>query len=95
VLYREVAERCGAQALSLDTTVPLDWARRELQSRLCVQGNLDPVALIVGGEALDRQARRILEAFQGGPFVFNLGHGIDKTTPPEHVERLMALLRRA
>ncbi len=94
-LYREVAERSGADALSLDTTVPLDWARAELQSRLCVQGNLDPVALIVGGEALDRQARRILEAFKGGPFVFNLGHGIDKTTPPAHVERLMTLLREA
>ncbi|SMF08975.1 uroporphyrinogen decarboxylase [Tistlia consotensis] len=94
-LYRDVAERAGADALSLDTTVPLDWARAELQSRVCVQGNLDPVALIVGEPALERQAGRILEAFRGGPFVFNLGHGIDKSTPPAHVERLMTLLRGA
>lgn len=94
-LYREVAERGGAEALSLDTTVPLDWARQELQGRVCLQGNLDPVALIVGGEALDRQVGRILGTFRGGPFVFNLGHGIDKSTPPAHVERLIGLLRDA
>lgn len=94
-LYAEVAARCGADALSLDTTVPLEWAREQLQGGLCLQGNLDPVALLTGGAALEQQVGRILAAFRGGPFVFNLGHGIDKHTPLGHVEQLVGLVRSA
>jgi uroporphyrinogen decarboxylase len=59
-----------------------------------VQGNLDPLALIAGGEALESAARRIISAFEDRPHVFNLGHGILPDTPVAHVEQLLALVRR-
>jgi uroporphyrinogen decarboxylase len=58
-----------------------------------VQGNLDPLLLLAGGDRLDAAARRILEAFSSRPHVFNLGHGIDKETPIAHVERLLEVVR--
>jgi uroporphyrinogen decarboxylase len=91
--YLGVAERAGADALSLDPTVPLDWARETLAPKVVLQGNLDPMHLIVGGPSLDVATRQILAATEGLPFIFNLGHGIDKSTPPAHVERLVALVR--
>lgn len=92
-LYAAVAEEVGADALSLDTTVPLDWAARHLQPKVAVQGNLDPALLLVGGEAQDAAVDRILEQLGEGRFIFNLGHGIDKHTPPEHVARLVERVR--
>jgi len=53
-----------------------------------VQGNLDPVYLVLGGETLRQEAEKILQTFSGKPFVFNLGHGVMQTTPPEHVADL-------
>jgi len=93
VLYQAYAEECGAQALGLDTTVPLGWARDVLQPKACLQGNLDPLLLVAGGEALWRGVDDILRQLSGGPFVFNLGHGIVPETPPEHVAQLVAQLR--
>jgi uroporphyrinogen decarboxylase len=58
-----------------------------------VQGNLDPLALIAGGAALDGAAERILEAMAGTPFIFNLGHGILPETPIGHVEQLLKRIR--
>ncbi len=94
VLYQRYAEESGARGLSLDTTVPLDWARDHLQSRVTLQGNLDPLLLVTGGEALRRAAREIIETLSGGPFIFNLGHGILPQTPPEHVAELLETIRR-
>jgi uroporphyrinogen decarboxylase len=82
----------GCDALSLDPVVPLDWARRELQPRVALQGNLDPMLLVAGGEAMHEEATRILATLAGGPFVFNLGHGIVPQTPVEHVAELCALV---
>jgi uroporphyrinogen decarboxylase len=58
-----------------------------------VQGNLDPLLLVAGGEALDERVRQILDLMDGKPFIFNLGHGIVPQTPPENVERLVKLVR--
>lgn len=58
-----------------------------------MQGNLDPVVLLAGGAALDRSVDAIIEAFAGGPFIFNLGHGVLPETPIAHVERLIARVR--
>ena len=58
-----------------------------------MQGNLDPLVLLVGGEALDRAIDNVLAAFQSGPFIFNLGHGVLPETPIAHVERLVARVR--
>jgi len=80
--------------VGLDTTVPLAFARERVQSRMPVQGNLDPVALLVGGAVLEQEVARIRAALGGGPFVFNLGHGILPQTPPENVAALARLLAR-
>ncbi len=84
----------GVTALSLDSTVPLAWAGR-LQEQVPVQGNLDPACLLAGGAALESAVRRRLGALGGGPFIFNLGHGIDKETPVGHVEALVTMVRNA
>ena len=60
-----------------------------------VQGNLDPLALLAGGDALESSIRRILDAFAGRPHIFNLGHGILQETPVAHVERLVSLVKGA
>jgi uroporphyrinogen decarboxylase len=60
-----------------------------------LQGNLDPLALVGGGEVLRRGVLEILRALRGRPFIFNLGHGIVPQTPPEHVARLVELVRAA
>src|SRR5665213_3277962 len=93
LMYRAYFVETRVDALSLDWGVPLEIARRTLQSIGPVQGNLDPQLLVAGGEALDAAVRAILEALGTGPFVFNLGHGILPGTPIEHVERLKGLLR--
>jgi uroporphyrinogen decarboxylase len=81
--------------IGLDWMIELAFARDHVQTRRPVQGNLDPLALLVGGEALDRAVDAILEAFTQGPFIFNLGHGVLPDTPIEHVERLIARVRDA
>lgn len=91
--YQSYARETGVDAVSLDPTVPLAWARQHLQAMLPVQGNLDPVLLLSGGEAMTTAAREIRAALSLGPFVFNLGHGILPETPPEHVSALLKILR--
>ncbi|NBS19885.1 MAG: uroporphyrinogen decarboxylase [Flavobacteriia bacterium] len=92
-LYEDFVRQTGCTAISLDASVPLDWARRVLQPLVPVQGNLDPCALVVGGDFLDASVDTILENLAGGPFIFNLGHGILPETPPEHVDRLVKRVR--
>ena len=60
-----------------------------------MQGNLDPLVLLAGGEALDRAIDIILDALASWPFIFNLGHGILPDTPIAHVERLVARVRKS
>ncbi len=80
-------------ALGLDTSVDPVWANRALPRNLPLQGNLDPLALLAGGDALDRGVDAILDAFAGRPHVFNLGHGILPDTPVAHVERMLRRVR--
>jgi uroporphyrinogen decarboxylase len=94
-LYSDFADATGVDALGCDTSLPLGYIRDVLQRKVAVQGNLDPLALVAGGRALDEGVARILEALSGGPFIFNLGHGIVPQTPPEHVERLVELVRES
>jgi uroporphyrinogen decarboxylase len=89
--YARYAAECGCDGLSLDTTVAPDWAAA-LQSSVTLQGNLDPLVLVAGGEAMGAEATPILERLATGPFVFNLGHGILPQTPPEHVAALCELV---
>ncbi len=92
-LYPEFARECGAQAIGLDTTVPTSWAAEEIQKICPVQGNLDPLALVAGGDMMRRELDEILQNLSNGPHIFNLGHGIVPQTPIEHVEELVRILR--
>jgi uroporphyrinogen decarboxylase len=85
----------AVNAVGIDWTVELNFAREQIQTRRPIQGNLDPLVLLSGGAALDRSVDAILEAFSGGPFIFNLGHGVLPDTPIAHVERLVARVRGA
>lgn len=87
------ARETGVTAIGLDETVDPVWAAKELPAGLPVQGNLDPLALVEGGEALRSAAKRILDAFKARPHIFNLGHGIVQDTPIEHVGELVALVK--
>jgi uroporphyrinogen decarboxylase len=95
LLYEGYARATGADCIGLDTTVPLAWAASAIQRDMgrCIQGNLDPLLLVAGGAAMASETRRILEAASRGPFVFNLGHGILKTTPPAHVAAVAEQVR--
>lgn len=93
--YCTYVAETGVGAVGLDTTVSAEWAHAELQADVCVQGNLDPLALVAGGDAMRAAVGNILDNLRGGPFVFNLGHGIVPQTPPEHVAELVALVRGA
>jgi uroporphyrinogen decarboxylase len=87
------AQETGVGAIGLDETVDPLWAARELPAKLPVQGNLDPLALLAGGDVLASMVRRILDAFADRPHIFNLGHGILPDTPIAHVEQLIALVK--
>ena len=88
------ARETGVDALGLDETVDPVWAHANLPEGMPVQGNLDPLALIAGGEELDQAVDAIVAALADRPHVFNLGHGILPDTPINHVERLIARVRR-
>jgi uroporphyrinogen decarboxylase len=92
-LPRYVAET-AVNAVGLDWMIDRMFARDHVQSRVPVQGNLDPLVLVAGGAALDHAVDVVLEAFGGGPFIFNLGHGILPETPIAHVERMLERVRR-
>jgi len=87
------ASETRVSAVGLDETVDPAWAHRELPEGLPVQGNLDPLALLAGGEAMAAAARRILDALAGRPHIFNLGHGILQETPVAHVDELIAIVK--
>jgi uroporphyrinogen decarboxylase len=87
------ARETGVDAVGIDETQDPRWIAATLPADLPVQGNLDPLALIAGGEALEHAVANILSSFADRPHVFNLGHGILPDTPIAHVERLLELVR--
>lgn len=86
--YERYVAETGVDAVSLDTGVAIDWAAEHLQSKVCVQGNIDPHLVVAGGDAMIGEAERILDGLKSGPHIFNLGHGFVPETPPEHVAQL-------
>ncbi|KJC36517.1 uroporphyrinogen decarboxylase [Bradyrhizobium sp. LTSP849] len=87
-------EGTGVNAVSIDWTAEPAFIRERVQSRVAVQGNLDPLVLITGGAALDRAVDNVLTNFAQGRFIFNLGHGIQPETPIAHVEQMLKRVRR-
>jgi uroporphyrinogen decarboxylase len=86
-------DQTGVDAVSLESEIDRAFARDEIQSRVPVQGNVDPMILLEGGDALDREVDDVLEKFGRGPFIFNLGHGITPPTPIANVERMIRRVR--
>ena len=88
-LVEEYAKVVPVNAVALDTSTPMAVGAR-IQRSMPIQGALDPLLLRAGGPALDASIERMLQAWAGGPYIFNLGHGILPDTPIPHVERVLA-----
>ncbi len=87
------AVSAGLQGVAFDTGADLTVALPLVPEEIATQGNLDPMALVAGGAALEAEARAVLAAVRGRPHIFNLGHGIVPQTPPEHVAALVRHVR--
>jgi uroporphyrinogen decarboxylase len=85
-------EITGVDGIGLDWMYPRSLAQDILQPRVAIQGNVDPLALLAGGEALDREVDDVMTLSEG-PLIFNLGHGILPPTPIAHVERMLKRVR--
>jgi len=93
LMVGEYATATKVNAVGLDTSMDIDLAARSVPTGVALQGNLDPIALVAGGSAMQREVRGIMTALRGRPSVFNLGHGIVPQTPPEHVAALAEQVR--
>jgi uroporphyrinogen decarboxylase len=87
------ATATGVDAVGVDHFTSLDFALAAVPKTMALQGNLDPVLLLAGGEAMAREAGRIVQAMAGRPHIFNLGHGVLQPTPPDHVARLVDIVK--
>jgi uroporphyrinogen decarboxylase len=86
----------GVDGIGCDTAMPPFMMSEAFDEEdVVVQGNLDPLLLVAGGEPLEERTLEILERMEGKRFIFNLGHGIVPETPPENVARLVEIVRRA
>jgi len=93
ILYKNFVIETGVDCISIDPSVPINWAAKHLQSECAVQGNLDNLSLLIGNKNTDNEVIKILNGLSNGPFIFNLGHGILPTTPIENVNRLIKLVK--
>ncbi|KCZ63570.1 hypothetical protein HY36_14840 [Hyphomonas atlantica] len=89
----EYVETTGVTAVGLDTAAVPSFVNNALPEGFPVQGHLDPLLLIEGGERLDARVRELISAYEGRPHIFNLGHGIRPETPIAHVERVLEIIR--
>ncbi|WP_062762357.1 uroporphyrinogen decarboxylase [Falsirhodobacter sp. alg1] len=90
--YIGFAEATGADCVAIDNSVSPEWAAEHVQKSGCVQGNLAPHHLVNPAE-LENETRRVVQAFSGGPHIFNLGHGITPDADPDNVHRMLAAIR--
>jgi uroporphyrinogen decarboxylase len=93
--YIGFAKKTGADCVALDNSITPEWGAENVQKDGCVQGNLSPEHMVTGGEALVRETRRVVDAFRGGPHIFNLGHGITPEADPANVQLMIDTVRGA
>lgn len=93
VLYKKYTEKTGVTAVGIDSSLPLKWAKTNLQKKLPVQGNLDPMLLAINQKEARKETKRILKNFSAGSHIFNLGHGVLPYTPIENVEAVIEEIR--
>lgn len=89
----EFLEATNVQGIAIEEDMDIAWARDHLQPKAAVQGNLHPKHMIDGGDGLKQATETLLENFAGGPYIFNLGHGITPQASPDHVETLIRLVK--
>ncbi len=87
------AARTGVDGVGIDHMTPLGFAAEAVPASTALQGNLDPMLTITGGEVMADEARRLVRAMEGRPYIFNLGHGVTPQTRPEHIAELVAAVR--
>ena len=93
MMIQSYIDECDVQGIGLDYTIPPEWALEHIPKNIVIQGNLDPVQLLVGGASMEKAANNLLEQFKDRPFIFNLGHGVIKETPVAHVEKLSQIIK--
>lgn len=86
-------EATGISGVGLDTAVLPDFVTQQLPANFPVQGHLDPLLLIEGGQRMEDRVRYLIEAYKGRPHIFNLGHGVTPQTPIKNVERVLEIIR--
>ncbi len=91
--YIGFARATGADCVAIDNSVSPEWAAAHVQKDGCVQGNLAPEHMVTGGAALVAATRHVVQAFRGGPHIFNLGHGITPDANPDHVKLMIDTVR--
>ncbi len=91
--YIDYVDQVDVACVAVDTAVSSDWAAKNLQPKMCIQGNLDQSLLVSGGEALISETKRVVQAFENGPHIFNLGHGITPDASPDHVSQMLEAIR--
>ncbi len=91
--YIQFADAGCFDALAMDTSIPAEWARDNLQSKIAVQGNLDPMHMVTGGDMLVSETQRLLDILGGGRYIFNLGHGITPQGDPKNIEKMLRVIR--
>lgn len=89
------SEQVDASCIALDQHTDPVWANQTLRPDLTLQGNLDPLCLVAGGQQQADEVNRILDCFSGRPHIFNLGHGVVPQTPPDHVRQLIDQVRNS
>lgn len=92
--YIGFAKATGADCVAIDNSVSPEWAAEHVQVSGCVQGNLAPEHMVTGGQALIEATRRVVDAFKGGPHIFNLGHGITPDANPDNVTLMIETVRK-
>ena len=90
--YKHYAEATGVHAMAVDQATPMSVVRGQCPG-LALQGNLDPLYMVLGGDALRDEAQRICREMQGHPHIFNLGHGITPDADPANVDVLLKAIR--
>ncbi len=89
----DYGQKTGIQALGLSQEIDLNWADQAIPKTIVLQGNLDPNLLLKGGEEMVLAVKKICDTMRHRPFVFNLGHGVIKETPPDHITQLINTIR--
>lgn len=94
VMIEPYAQQTKVNAIGLDSGADINLACKVLPDNIVVQGNLDPVSLLVGGKQMEENIRALCHSMRNRPYIFNLGHGVLPQTPPENVARLIEVVRK-